>query len=67
MTFLPPYRSDSAARPGRLLYIEDNAVNTLVVEELVALRPQLRLDCAVDGRWQMAGKECCVHNLCNRI
>lgn len=35
---------------GRLLYIEDNAVNMLVVEELVASRPQLTLACAEDGR-----------------
>lgn len=50
-----PSRPDNAAAPlGRLLYIEDNAVNTLVVEELVAMRPQLRLDCAVDGRQGVA-------------
>ncbi|MEJ6005204.1 response regulator [Paucibacter sp. AS339] len=42
----------TAAKPksGRLLYIEDNAVNMLVVEELVASRPQLSLACAEDGR-----------------
>lgn len=33
----------------QLLYIEDNPVNTLVVVELVATRPYLKLDCAVDG------------------
>ncbi|MDC8770968.1 response regulator [Roseateles albus] len=34
---------------GRLLYIEDNPVNVLVVEELLATRPQLSLICEVDG------------------
>ncbi|MDP3084102.1 MAG: PAS domain-containing protein [Rubrivivax sp.] len=34
---------------GRLLYIEDNPVNTLVVEETLRLRPDLSLQCAVDG------------------
>jgi len=33
----------------RLLYIEDNPVNVLVVQELVATRSNLTLDCAVDG------------------
>lgn len=33
----------------QLLYIEDNPVNTLVVQELVATRPHLKLDCAADG------------------
>ena len=36
-------------RSGRLLYIEDNPVNVLVVEELVATRPQHTLICEVDG------------------
>lgn len=35
--------------PHQLLYIEDNPVNTLVVQELVAMRPGLKLDCAADG------------------
>lgn len=37
--------------PGgiQLLYIEDNPVNQLVVQELVAQRAHLRLDCADDG------------------
>ena len=38
------------ARPrGRLLYIEDNPVNALIISELIARRPDLRLDIAVDG------------------
>jgi CheY-like chemotaxis protein len=49
MTSMPSRPDNSATTLGRLLYIEDNAVNTLVVEELVGMRPQLRLDCAVDG------------------
>ena len=42
----PPSR---AGRRGRLLYIEDNPVNALIVRELVALRPELTLDVAADG------------------
>ena len=38
-----------AKRSGRLLYIEDNPVNVLIVKELVALRPGLTLDVAADG------------------
>ena len=34
---------------GRLLYIEDNPVNVLVVEELISTRPQLTLICEEDG------------------
>jgi PAS domain S-box-containing protein len=36
-------------RNGRLLYIEDNPVNALIVRELVAQRGQLTLDEADDG------------------
>ncbi|MCV2369241.1 response regulator [Roseateles oligotrophus] len=36
-------------RGGRLLYIEDNPVNVLVVEELVATRPYFSLICEIDG------------------
>jgi CheY-like chemotaxis protein len=32
-----------------VLYIEDNPVNTIVVQELVAMRPNVRLSCANDG------------------
>lgn len=39
----------AAAALGRLLYIEDNPVNQLVVQELVAQRPLLSLSCAEDG------------------
>ena len=38
-----------AARTGRLLYIEDNPVNALIVRELVAQRGNLTLDEADDG------------------
>ncbi|TDP63778.1 hypothetical protein DES47_10460 [Roseateles toxinivorans] len=44
-----PSSSQPAAASHRLLYIEDNPVNVLVVQELVATRPNLTLDCAVDG------------------
>jgi len=41
---------DTAAVPlRRLLYIEDNPVNTLIVREALRLRPQLQLLDAVDG------------------
>jgi CheY-like chemotaxis protein len=33
----------------RLLCIEDNPVNTMLVQELVAMRPGIRLSCAADG------------------
>ncbi|CAG1017650.1 partial two-component system, NarL family, sensor histidine kinase EvgS, partial [Burkholderiaceae bacterium] len=51
-----PAASDPAGPPpegaGELhvLYIEDNPVNVLLVRELVALRPQVRLHVATDGR-----------------
>jgi signal transduction histidine kinase len=45
---LPPAQPPSV-RGGRLLYIEDNAVNQLIVQELVALRPDLSLVCADSG------------------
>jgi CheY-like chemotaxis protein len=52
----PSPASDFAALPeerpqrsGRLLYIEDNPVNVMLVSELVGMRPNLTLDVAVDG------------------
>ena len=33
----------AAGRPARLLYIEDNPVNVLIVQELLAQRPDLQL------------------------
>lgn len=45
----PAVHAPSTARGGRLLYIEDNPVNQLVVQELVAQRPALALACADDG------------------
>ena len=38
----------------RLLYIEDNPVNTLVVEELLARRPDIELRCADTGQAGLA-------------
>ncbi|MCB2020028.1 MAG: PAS domain-containing protein [Rhizobacter sp.] len=37
------------ARTGRVLYIEDNAVNVLLVQEIVAQRPGIELSSAADG------------------
>jgi len=39
----------SATRALSVLYIEDNPVNALVVQELVAMRPNFVYACAVDG------------------
>ncbi len=47
---LPAWPAATAAgRPARLLYIEDNPVNVLIVQELLARRPDLHLDIAADG------------------
>ncbi|MBV8470387.1 MAG: PAS domain-containing protein [Burkholderiaceae bacterium] len=51
----PPLASQAAgdapvSKRGRLLYIEDNPVNVLVVQELVARRAHLRLHCEETGR-----------------
>ncbi len=43
----PPQRVP--LRPLSVLYIEDNPVNVLLVEELIAMRPNVRLSCATDG------------------
>jgi signal transduction histidine kinase/CheY-like chemotaxis protein len=54
----PPSAADAAAprptagepqRRARLLYIEDNPVNALIVRELLAQRADLQLDTASDG------------------
>jgi signal transduction histidine kinase/CheY-like chemotaxis protein len=48
--FTPPDWSTPTEAPvQRLLYIEDNPVNLLIVSELVSRRPQLHLDAAPDG------------------
>ncbi len=39
----------AAPGPGRLLYIEDNPVNMLLVEELVAMRPAIEMISATNG------------------
>jgi PAS domain S-box-containing protein len=41
--------SHAAGRLPRLLYIEDNPVNLLIVQELLARRADLQLDTAADG------------------
>jgi PAS domain S-box-containing protein len=54
----PPQPTPSRPQPlaghdphvrGTLLYVEDNPVNALIVSELVARRPDLRLHVAADG------------------
>ncbi len=42
-------RAHRPAQATRLLYIEDNPVNLLIVQELLAQRPDLQLDTAGDG------------------
>jgi CheY-like chemotaxis protein len=39
----------SHSKVARVLYIEDNPVNALIVRELIAQRPNLQLDEAADG------------------
>jgi signal transduction histidine kinase/CheY-like chemotaxis protein len=43
------WEADDQAPGGSVLYIEDNTVNALIVQELVARRPGLRLSVAVNG------------------
>jgi PAS domain S-box-containing protein len=50
----PPPQQDDVASAGAtkqmsVLYVEDNAVNVLVMRELLALRPNITLHVAVDG------------------
>ncbi len=45
----PPAPAAPPARTGSVLYIEDNAVNMLLVREIVALRPGLEFLSAEDG------------------
>jgi signal transduction histidine kinase len=44
-----PLTDSAGGRSARLLYIEDNPVNLLIVQEVLAQRPDLQLDTAVDG------------------
>jgi PAS domain S-box-containing protein len=49
-TMAAALEQDAADGPAlTVLYIEDNPVNVILVEGLVALRPRVRLRCAVDG------------------
>ena len=45
-----PAAQDPSAAPHRLLYIEDNPVNVMIVSELIGRRSDLQLDSAPDGR-----------------
>ncbi len=44
-----PMAPAADARPARVLYIEDNAVNMLIVRELLAQRPGIEFHGAADG------------------
>ncbi len=46
---IAPAGSPSPARKGSLLYIEDNPVNVLLIEELIRMRPGLTLESAGTG------------------
>ena len=46
---MPPALPSAPAQRPRLLYIEDNEVNMVIVRELVRQRPDLDFDGAVDG------------------
>ena len=46
----PAPSATAGMKPLRVLYIEDNPVNALVMRELVALRPNITLHVAGDGR-----------------
>ena len=43
-------RAGTAVRPGRVLYIEDNLVNALLVQEVLVPHPWVQLSVAADGR-----------------
>ncbi|MGL6109903.1 MAG: hybrid sensor histidine kinase/response regulator, partial [Rubrivivax sp.] len=45
----PPHAPPAPGRLARLLYIEDNPVNLMIVQELLARRTDLQFDSAVDG------------------
>jgi PAS domain S-box-containing protein len=45
----PPPGQPGEARPLTVLYIEDNPINVMLVEQLMALRPAMRLLTAPDG------------------
>ena len=46
----PAAPAPAAAAPAlRVLYIEDNPVNVMLVREMLALRPGIALECASDG------------------
>ena len=49
--------------PARLLYIEDNPVNALLVQELLANRPAVVLEVAEDGRSGVARARATLPNL----
>ncbi len=45
-----PLAPSAERAPRRMLYIEDNPVNVMIVSELVSRRRDLQLDAAADGR-----------------
>jgi len=46
---VPPLSTRSDGRPRKLLYIEDNPVNLLIVQEVLSLRPEFELLSATSG------------------
>ena len=49
-TVVAQARAQAAAQPHTLLYVEDNPANLMLVEDLIARRPDIRLLSAMDGK-----------------
>ena len=50
MSFEPTGNAESAAVAGTVLYIDDSAINTILVERILASRPEVVFGSAPDGR-----------------
>ncbi|GLW29237.1 response regulator [Actinoplanes regularis] len=50
MPFDQPWDAGSTAVAGTVLYIDDSAINTLLVERILSSRPAVVFDSAPDGR-----------------
>jgi CheY-like chemotaxis protein len=50
VSFEPTGNAESAAVTGTVLYIDDSTINTILVERILACRPQVVFGSASDGR-----------------
>jgi len=50
VSFEPTGNAESAAVAGTVLYIDDSAINTILVERILASRPEVVFGSAPDGR-----------------